>query len=304
MVESLTLPQWQAARRRHGERVGPFARERLDRTGRKHPVYDFLFEYYSYRAGHLMRWSPGIEVRLEGAIPADIPWPQLFEFNEGGAVLPAAAFPAHRLEQLDWTIAYQTAIRDREPQFGCFGLHEWAMVHGTRDVRHARIPLRLSAAETDAVVSTAGVRCTHFDAYRFFTPTAVPLNKWELTRANSPEHDQPGCVHANMDLYKFAFKFAPFTSSEVLADAFELAVAARELDMRASPYDLSGFDFAAIAVETKAGREEYVEGQREIHRRSGPVREKLLGELMRLRSAWWRRVSRDPESAEGSAGRA
>lgn len=284
MVESMTRPEWEAEKARHDRRVGPIARDRLARTGRKHPVYDFLFEYYSYRAGHLLRWSPGIDVHLEGATPADLAWPQLFAFDKRGAVLPASAFSAHRIEQLDWTIRYQTAIRDREPQFNCFGLHEWAMVHGTRDVRHARVPLRLSAEATDSVVSVAGVRCTHFDAFRFFTESALPLNKLELSRANSPEHDQPGCVHANMDLYKFAFKFAPFTSSEVMGDAFELAVAARELDMRASPYDLTDFGFAPIPIETRAGREDYVEGQRAIHRRAQPIRQKLLDELERIQS--------------------
>lgn len=284
MVESLSRGDWQAAKRRHEERVGPIARDRLARTGRKHPVYDFLFEYYSYRAGHLLRWSPGIGVLLEGATEADVDWPRLFTSDERGAILPASAFPSHRIDQLDWAIAYQTAIRDREPNFTCFGMHEWAMVFETRDVRHARVPLRLSAEVTDSVVSAVGVRCTHFDAYRFFTPSALPLNKLELSRANSPEHDQPGCVHANMDLYKFAFKFAPFASSAVLADAFELAVAARELDMRASPYDLTGLGFAPIAVETRVGRDEYVEGQREIHRRAAPVREKLLAELGRIRA--------------------
>ena len=284
MVESLSRGAWQDAKRRHDERVGPITRDRLARTGRKHPVYDFLFEYYSYRAGHLLRWSPGIGVWLEGATSADADWPRLFTLDERGAILPASAFPAHRIGQLDWAIAYQTAIRDREPVFNCFGLHEWAMVYETRDIRHARVPLRLSVEETDNVVSATGVRCTHFDAYRFFTPSSLPLNKLELSRANSPEHDQPGCVHANMDLYKFAFKFAPFASSEVLADAFELAVAARELDMRASPYDLTGLGFAPIAVETRAGRDEYAEGQREIHRRSAPVREKLLAELGRIRA--------------------
>jgi len=285
MVDSLSRAEWEAEKARHDAIVGPIARDRLARTGRKHPVYDFLFEYYSYRAGHLLRWSPGIDVLLKEATPADLAWPQLIVFDERGAVLPASAFPAHRIEQLEWTIRYQSAIRDREPLFNCFGLHEWAMVYNTDDVRHSRVPLRLSPESTDSVVSTAGVRCTHFDAYRFFTPAALPLNKWELSRENSPEHDQPGCVHANMDLYKFAFKFAPFTSSDVLGDAFELAVAARELDMRASPYDLTEFGFAPIAIETKSGREEYVEGQRAIHWRAQPVREKLLRELVRIHAA-------------------
>lgn len=281
----MTRSEWLAAKAGHIQRVGPLARDRIERTGRKHPVYDFLFEYYSYRAGHLLRWSPGIGVHLSEAIPGELDWPRSFTFDSYGATLLPCSFPVHRAEQLDWAIRYQLAILGREPQFHCFGLHEWAMVYRANDVRHNRVPLRLSAAATDSVVSAAGVRCTHFDAYRFFTPEALPLNKWELNRGNSPEHDQPGCVHANMDLYKFAFKFAPFTSSAILADAFELAVAARELDMRASPYDLTDFGFAPIPIETRAGRDEYVEGQRDIHRLAQPIRERLIRELERIHSA-------------------
>ena len=35
--------------------------------GEKHPVYDFLFDYYSFRPGLLRRWQPGIETVLEGS---------------------------------------------------------------------------------------------------------------------------------------------------------------------------------------------------------------------------------------------
>ena len=83
-----------------------------------------------------------------------------------------------------------------------------------------------------------GLRCTHIDAYRFFTPAAVPLNAHEPTRATQHEWEQPGCLHANMDLYKYAMWFQPFTSSDLVADCFALARQARELDMRAAPYDL------------------------------------------------------------------
>jgi len=38
-------------------------------------------------------------------------------------------------------------------------------------------------------------------------------------------------------------------SSRLLMDCLELAADARELDMRASLYDLSGYGFAAIRVE-------------------------------------------------------
>jgi hypothetical protein len=142
-------------------------------------------------------------------------------------------------------------------------------------VRHPYVPLRLSREETDAVVDSQPLRCTHYDAFRFFTPPAAQLNRYPLTRAATADHDQPGCIHANMDLYKFAYKIAPYCPSDVVADAFELARTAREVDMRASPYDLSGYGFAPIRVETRTGREEYVELQRALATRAQPVRERV-----------------------------
>ena len=41
-----------------------------------------------------------------------------------------------------------------------------------------------------------------------------------------------------MDLYKWAYKLGPLVESELVMDCLELAADARELDMRASPYDL------------------------------------------------------------------
>ena len=38
-----------------------------------------------------------------------------------------------------------------------------------------------------------------------------------------------------MDLYRFAYKLGPFCPAAVLAGTFDLARAAREVDMRASP---------------------------------------------------------------------
>jgi hypothetical protein len=249
---------------------------------RKHPVYDFLFEYYAYRPSYLMRWSPGVGVRLEGASGDDLDWRPWFRPCNGGWVLPAAEFPRRRVPFLRWAIDYLETTGEREPSFGCFGLHEWAMVYREEQVRHDRVPLRLSRAETDAVVEAAPLRCTHYDAFRFFTPAAVPLNRVALRREVTAEHDQPGCLHVTMDLYKWAFVIAPYSAAEVVADAFELAVATRELDMRASPYDLKGFGFTPIPIETREGREEYVEGQRELHRRARPVREAVLAEYRRL----------------------
>ena len=267
---------WRAARAAYLARVAPWAEDRIARMsrGQKHPVYDFLFEYYSFRPAHLLRWTPGFGVLLAGATRDDLQWPEFVE-RDGGLLLPAAAFPAHRVSYLRWATEYLNAVSAREPSLGCFGLHEWAMVYRDPNVRHPYVPLRLSREETDAVVESQFLKCSHYDAFRFFTKDAVPRNRWELTRATTAEYDQPGCLHANMDLYKFAYKISPFCPSDVVADAFEVARAARELDMRASPYDLRAYGFEPVPIESRTGREVYVEAQRQISVRAHPVRERL-----------------------------
>lgn len=248
--------------------------------GVKHPVYDFLFTYYSFRPNLLLRWSPGVEVTIEREI---LDWPADFMEHDGGFILPASRFPEHRLSFLNWAIAYQKAILEREANFNCLGLHEWAMAYRTPEVRHAATPLRLASKEIASVVESQGLRCTHYDAFRFFTPEAAPRNRIALTRSNTVEHDQGGCIHANMDLYKFAYTIAPFTTSALLADCFELAARVREIDMRASPYDLRELGFEPIRIEEKPGREEYVNLQRELADAAKPLRIRLIGEYERLR---------------------
>lgn len=286
-VQSAPEESWRAKREAYLARMKPWADERVQRMARqeKHPVRDFLFEYYSFRAAHLLRWTPGFGVRLEGATLADVEWSD-FRICEGGIVLPASAFPAHRVSYLEWAVGYLSAVAEREPAFSCFGLHEWAMVYRDPNVRHPYVPLRLSRDETDAFVESQQLRCTHFDAYRFFTPAAVPRNKFELTRADATHHDQSGCLHANMDLYRFAYKIAPFCASEIVADAFELAATIRELDMRASPYDLSTYGFTPVRIETREGREEYVAAQRELSALSQPIRLRVLRAYRDLLAAY------------------
>jgi hypothetical protein len=153
------------------------------------------------------------------------------------------------------------------------------MVYRSGDVRHDRVPLRLGAAGTDAVVEgeVAGpLRCSHFDAFRFFTAEAAPRNAGSPSRATQQDWEQPGCLHANMDLYKWSYKLSPLIDSELLLDCLELAAAAREIDMRASPYDLSDYGYAPIAVEDAAGRAEYVRCQKAIATRAEPLRSALL----------------------------
>lgn len=106
-------------------------------------------------------------------------------------------------------------IQSRAPLLNCFGLHEWAMLYRPSSAatrgdekttlsKFQDLPLRLSHEDIAAVLATNTLRCTHFDAFRFFTPDAVPLNKVTPPpcRSSVARNDQPGCVHVTMDLFK------------------------------------------------------------------------------------------------------
>ena len=79
-----------------------------------------------------------------------------------------------------------------------------------------------------------------------------------------------------MDLYKWTGKLVPLVDSDLLLDTFELARDIRELDMRASAYDLSEWGYEPVPVETPAGRADYVRRQRDFAERAAPLRQRLL----------------------------
>jgi hypothetical protein len=134
------------------------------------------------------------------------------------------------------------------------------------------------------VVEQGPLRCTHIDAYRFFTPAAVPRNAFRPTRASQPELEQPGCLHAGMDLYKWAAAFDPFLPAELVADCFAHAREIRALDMQASPYDLAALGYPAVPVETAEGRAEYVRRQRGFAESGAVLRARLVEALDALTS--------------------
>ncbi|WP_155345660.1 3-methyladenine DNA glycosylase [Acrocarpospora pleiomorpha] len=275
-VRVLDRRDWEARAEAHRRRVdgwiGPHLSRR--RAGVAHPVEDFLFSYYGYRPSRLRRWHPGAGVVLEGAREFGTGYVDV----DGGATLDTAALVPRRRETLTWVAGLLAATAGRPGQFGCFGMHEWAMVYRLppERVRHATQPLRMSPEAVAAVVEERPLRCSHFDAFRFFTPQARPLNQAQLTREHQVEREQPGCLHANMDLYKWASKLSPLVPGELVADCFELARDIRAVDMRASPYDLSHHGYPPIPVETPAGRIEYAAAQRDFAERAVPLRRRLL----------------------------
>jgi hypothetical protein len=282
----LAEPEWQARRSAHEARVRVWTdphQERVTR-GQKHPVYDFLFTYYAFRPAWLRRWHPGPDVALDGDAAREfLKWPE-YAATSSGVMLDPAALPVSRREFVIWLRGMLTAMQSRPAFFGCYGLHEWAMVYRQTpdEIRHNAHPLRFPPAELARIVEANPICCTHFDAFRFFTAPARPLNKLQPTRTDTANLEQRGCLHANMDLYKWAFKLAPFTPSELLADCFALARDVREIDMRASPYDLRSLGFEPIAIETAAGRTNYERHQRLFAARGEPLRARLIALCDRL----------------------
>jgi hypothetical protein len=282
--------EWRERRAQHEERVRPWVDPRLERrkSGDKHPTDDFLFEYYPYSVGKLLAWHAGYGTALAGEAAEYLEFPQYVRTDKGVTTsLTWLTESADRGKRLDLSIRLLDGMNTRPANRGCFGLHEWAMVYGLQqdEIRHSAFPLRLTPNEIVDTVHDVGLRCTHIDAYRFFTPAAMPLNPIEPTRATQPDLDQPGCLHANMDLYKYAMWFSPYVNSELIANCFELARSARTLDMQASPYDVSQFGLDPIRVEMPEGRLEYAKRQREVMEQAEPLRRHLLATLRTLHDA-------------------
>ena len=272
----LDAATWSSRAAAHAERADAFTAGRRERRSRqqKHAIEDFLFEYYPVSPAALRRWHPGVGVGLEAPAPhAGWRW---YREVAGIVELDAAAFVAERGDAVRFIHGLLSATLGRPALTGCFGLHEWAMVYREADEHRHPLPLRLGSAGTDAVVETHKIRCTHFDAYRFFTPEAVDRNTLRPTRDSMTAMEQPGCLHAGMDVYKWATKLGPAVPGDLLLDCFALARDIRTLDMQASPYDVTTYGLDPVAIETPDGKAEYVARQRGFAERGNVLRLRLV----------------------------
>ena len=207
-----------------------------------------------------------------------------FEQKGGIIKLKEELIPKHRIKALDWTISLLEKTMSNTTCFNCYGLHEWAMVYKAQEVRHNNNPLRLSQDEISAIIEEKQLVCTHYDALRFYTPEAVPLNKHQPTRETQEVYEQSACLHANMDLYKWSYKMYPWISSDLMLRCFELAMDCRRIDMKASPYDLKHLGYEPIYIETAEGREIYVKEQLRLKQAGEPLRQELFDVYKGLKS--------------------
>ncbi|MCT1866524.1 3-methyladenine DNA glycosylase [Dermabacter sp. p3-SID358] len=298
----MTAGEVQRARAAHEERADRLNaphRERKAR-GEKHPIEDFLHTYYPFSPGQLRRWHPGWQVGYE--VSADAPLRDQGDVDSDGCrrwyrdVKDASSgttgevrtadlerFVRERGDAAMWIhrLLTNSSFAEKPGNFSCFGLHEWAMVYRLRpgEKRHESLPLRLGAEATNRVVEANRLVCSHIDAFRFFTPEAVPLNASHPTRERQPMRDDPACLHVGMDLYKWSMKLAPLLPSDIALDCFEHALDLRILDMEASPYDCRGYGYGVVPIETEEGKAEYVRRQRALAERSDALRLRILAVL-------------------------
>jgi hypothetical protein len=280
--------EWQKREAVYSSQILPWvdAFRKRHEVGQSHIVHDFLFEYYRCKRKLITDWHPPLGVIVEGAEAKKFLANSHFSQNACGVFLDTGSISEKIINRIEWIKRLIEAALKRPNQTSCFGLHEWAMLYQSDAIRHQTTPLRLSPAEIESVVASSTIRCTHFDAFRFFTEPAKPLNSLDPTRENRQYNEQFGCVHFNMDLFKWCYKLHPWISSELMLDCFFLAVQARELDMRASPYDLSKLGYSAIPIETVDGRAMYQQQQADIGNKGRRLASSLLKEIGNLTDAY------------------
>ena len=270
--------QWLELRDAHQRIVDEWVNPRLERRLRneKHPVDDFLFDYYPISPAKLRAWHPGSHVTLE-ALPPDVAdfASKIYEYDRGNIAV-RASWVDQMQPAIDATLNHLERIATNAPRGGCHALHEWAMVLGNDVIRHQQFPLRLSQGEIRQTVDSLGLRCTHFDAFRFFTPEAQPLNPLQLSRSIQLDYDQPNCLHANMDVYKHAHALAPIVGSDVVRETFQLAREIRDVDMQVAPYDLTALGVQPIQIETAQGRAQFATLQAQFAQRAAKLRAQLI----------------------------
>ncbi|MFT4185869.1 MAG: 3-methyladenine DNA glycosylase [Micrococcaceae bacterium] len=283
--DTLERANWQELEAIHKERADKLTTDYRTRRvkGEKHPVEDFLYTYYSFKPSQLRRWHAGGPIELIGAQNTERKNWRWYRDTNNALIFDVERFMEDRGNSVLFIHEFLKRSKDRKARFDCFGLHEWAMVYKLKedDIRH-QVPLRLGSKGTDEVVATHQLRCSHFDAFRFYTKEAKPLNTIQPTRATQIDLDQPGCLHTGMDLYKWAYKLGPVIPGYLLLDCFELTHDIRVLDMQAAPYDLSDWGYEPVKIETPAGKAEYVKRQKEFTERGNALRKEILKYLENL----------------------
>ena len=236
--------EWTAARRRTPSGPSGSSRRTASAHGRgeAHPVWDFLFTYYSLRPRQLLRWHPGYGVTLAGGAAATASWAAPAMTRRARASRSSREYLRGRAGHRRFVAELLRATAARPAQLNCFGMHEWAMVYRSDEVRHAQVPLRLGPQAPTGWWSVA----VALQPLR-----RVPLlhrrsGAAQRERADPRNARSPGTAGLRARQHGFVQVVLQAGPAGRLRDAARLpgaGRAAREIDMRASPYDLSDYGY-------------------------------------------------------------
>ena len=280
----LTHEEWSIRAAHHRSKLLPWveAFRKRKEIREKHPVHDFLFEYYPCKRRLLTDWHPPLGFELEGTEARHFLKDKNYTQGINGVYLNPDSITTKERNRIDWIVGLLQSVQGRINQHHCYGIHEWAMVYKSTRIRHYDTPLRLPPTEIEKVVESQPIRCTHYDAFRFFSEPARPFNSIQPKHEDRQINEQFGCIHFNMDLFKWCYKMHPWISSELMVDCFFLAIEARELDMRASPYDLSAYGYTPIPIETPQGRMLYQSEQKKLGMQGRELASRILIECAKV----------------------
>ena len=126
---------------------------------KNHPIFNFLFQYFHFNTRRLLSYSPGLGYDLSHEVDDYcLNVPELMQYTckqPDGKVLLSPASTRLEPKKKQAMITTLTLLRNcyvKPPNFGCFGLHEWAMLYRYDDMSnlnnnnkaHQSLPLRLS----------------------------------------------------------------------------------------------------------------------------------------------------------------
>ena len=118
----MTRPEWQEVMSQHHSVVEPWVRPRLTRRshGLKHPVDDFLFEYYPISPNKLMTWHPGYGTYLEATADDLEVFPHVIYEFRNNLIQLRQSWIEQRIEQIHATQNFLTVTSQRPTRTGCF----------------------------------------------------------------------------------------------------------------------------------------------------------------------------------------
>ena len=174
-----------------------------------------------------------------------------------------------------------TCSRDRRPAGRSWAASactsgRWSTATAEGEVRHAACRCGWAQAGTAAVVEPHPVRCTHFDAYRFFTPPRAAAQRAAAHPGRpSASWSSPAACTPPWTSTSGPTSSAPACPASWLPTASSSPREVRELDMRASPYDLAAPRLPAGA-DRDAGGGRVRAGPARVRRPGAALRERLL----------------------------